>query len=123
MNSTHTTYSWEPFGSYQLSSTADLANLDQVEVNGLDWQCCLAGSSKTAPQDLNFFHCHGCRLFILCEIHRYFCPHIFWLCYFSLSQYVLRAPPLGFTEIPAALSIDCFRGLSKEKKIKFSFCL
>ena len=25
-----------------------------VEVNGLDWQCCLAGSSKTAPRILMF---------------------------------------------------------------------
>ena len=24
------------------------------EVNGLDWQCCLAGSSKTAPRIFNF---------------------------------------------------------------------
>ena len=40
---------WGPFWSYQLSSTANLANL---EVNGLDWQCCLAGSSKTAPRIL-----------------------------------------------------------------------
>ena len=32
--------------SYQLNSTADLANL----ANWLDWQCCLAGSSKTAPR-------------------------------------------------------------------------
>ena len=24
------------------------------EVNGLDWQCCLAGSSKTAPRILIF---------------------------------------------------------------------
>jgi hypothetical protein len=26
-----------------------------VLVNGLDWQCCLAGSSKTAPRILIFF--------------------------------------------------------------------
>ena len=38
---------WGPFWSYQLNSTANLANF---EVNGLDWQCCLAGSSKTAPR-------------------------------------------------------------------------
>ena len=24
------------------------------EVNGLDWQCCLAGSSKTAPRNFDF---------------------------------------------------------------------
>ena len=46
--------SWEPFGSYQLNSTANPAHLPQnrpnFEVNGLDWQCCLAGSSKRAPR-------------------------------------------------------------------------
>ena len=34
------------------------------EVNGLYWQCYLAGSSKTAPKDFDFFNCHRCRLFI-----------------------------------------------------------
>ena len=43
--------SWEPFWSYQLKSTVNLANL---EVNGLDWQCLLAGTSKTAPRILIF---------------------------------------------------------------------
>ena len=46
--------SWEPFGSYQLNTTANPAHLPQnwpnVEVNGLDWQCCLAGSSQRAPR-------------------------------------------------------------------------
>ena len=45
---------WEPFRSYQLNSTANPAHLPQnwakFEVNGLDWQCCLAGSSKRAPR-------------------------------------------------------------------------
>ena len=40
-------------------------------VNGPNWQCSLAGSSKTAPQDFDFFNCHGCRMFILNEIHCY----------------------------------------------------
>ena len=43
--------SWEPFWSYQLNSTANLAHLPQ------DWpyrQCCLAGSSKTTPRILFF---------------------------------------------------------------------
>ena len=39
--------SWGPFWSYQLNSTAGLANF---EVNGLDWQCFSAGSSKRAPR-------------------------------------------------------------------------
>ena len=39
------------FGAtYQLNSTANLANLAHFEVNGLDWQCCLAGSSESAPR-------------------------------------------------------------------------
>ena len=50
--------SWEPFGSYQLNSTANPAHLPQnrpnFEVNGLDWQCCLAGSSQRAPRILIF---------------------------------------------------------------------
>ena len=33
-----------------------------------------------------FFICPGCRIFILCEIHCYFCPHIFGVYYFSISQ-------------------------------------
>ena len=43
--------SWGPFWSYQLHSTAYLANLARpnFEVNGLDLQCCLACSSRTAP--------------------------------------------------------------------------
>ena len=32
------------------TSYADLANWPNFEVNGLDWQSCLAGSSKTAPR-------------------------------------------------------------------------
>ena len=55
-------------------------------VNMLNWLCCLTGSSKTAPRILIFFQCHGCQYFILCEIHCYLCPHIFWIYYFSLSH-------------------------------------
>ena len=32
----------------------------------------------------------GCQMFMLCEIHCYFCPHIFWVYYFSLSQCDVR---------------------------------
>ena len=46
--------SWGPFRRYQLNSTANPAHLPQFwpnfEVNGLDWQCCLAGISKRAPR-------------------------------------------------------------------------
>ena len=54
---------WEPFGSYQLNSTANPAHLPQnrpnFEVNGLDWQCCLAGDSKRAPTILIFSNAMG----------------------------------------------------------------
>ena len=46
--------SWEPFWSYQLHSTAISPIWPNFEVNGLDWQCHLAGSSKTAPRILIF---------------------------------------------------------------------
>ena len=39
--------------------------------------------------DFHFFNCPGCRIFILCEIHCYLCPHIFWVYYFNFSQCVL----------------------------------
>ena len=38
--------------------------------------------------DFHFFNCPGFRIFILCEIHCYLCPHIFWVYHFSLSQCV-----------------------------------
>ena len=42
---------------------------------------------QNSSQDFHyFFICPGCRIFILCEIHCYFCPHIFGVYYFSLSQ-------------------------------------
>ena len=57
--------SWEPFRSYQLNSTANPAHLPQnwakFEVNGLDWQCCLAGSSKRAPRILIFSTALGAK--------------------------------------------------------------
>ena len=46
-----------PFGSYLLNSTANPAHFHSkpsFEVNGLDWHCCLAGSSKRAPRILIF---------------------------------------------------------------------
>ena len=59
-----------------------------VEVEGLDWQCCLAGSSKTAPRIFIY-------IFILCEIHYYFCPHIFRVYYFSLSHCARHLAKVG----------------------------
>ena len=52
--------SWEPFGSYQLNSTANPAHLPQ-----------------NRPSFEDFFNCNGCRMFILLEIHWDPCPRIF----------------------------------------------
>jgi hypothetical protein len=41
--------SWGLFWNYQLNSAGPI-----FEVNGFDWQCYLAGSSKTAPRILIF---------------------------------------------------------------------
>ena len=44
----------------------------KIKILGAVWQCCLAGSSKTAPRILIFFFkYHGCQTFILYEIHCY----------------------------------------------------
>ena len=47
-------------------------------VNGLDWQCCFAGSFKTAARILIFSIAVGCRLFIWAEFHWDLSPHIFF---------------------------------------------
>ena len=75
--------SWGPFWSYQLNSTANPAHLPQ---NWAKLTVLCSWQLQNGPQDFDFFNCHECRLFILCEIHCYFCPHIFWVYYFSLSQ-------------------------------------
>ena len=46
--------SWEPFWSYQLNSTANPAHLPQNWAKLAKLQCCVAGSSKTAPRILIF---------------------------------------------------------------------
>ena len=38
------------FGATSLSALPIWPIWPNFEVNGLDWQCCLAGSSKTAPR-------------------------------------------------------------------------
>ena len=53
--------SWGPFQSYQLNSTANPAHLPQRWPNGLNWQCCLAGSFKTAPRILIFSIAMGAK--------------------------------------------------------------
>ena len=47
--------SWGPFWSYQLNSTANSAySPGKWAKHGLNWQCCLAGSSKMVPRILIF---------------------------------------------------------------------
>ena len=48
-----------PGAVLELSCTANSAPLDHFLVNGLDWQCYLAGSSKPAPQILIFSIARG----------------------------------------------------------------
>ena len=69
--------SWVPFWSYQLNSTANLAHLPQIRANWSNWQCCLAGSSKTAPRILIFSIAMGTEYlsyvkFIAIEAPRFF---------------------------------------------------
>ena len=46
--------SWGPFWSYQLKALPIQPIYHENGPNGLNWQCCLAGSSKTAPTILIF---------------------------------------------------------------------
>ena len=78
--------SWEPFWSYQLNSTANPAHLPQNWAKLAKSAVLFSWQLQKGSQDFDFFNCHGCRIFILCEIHCYFCPHIFWVYYFSLRQ-------------------------------------
>ena len=57
--------------SYQLESRANPVHYLKNGPNGLNWQCYLAGSSKTAPKDLNFFQLPWVPNIILAEIHCY----------------------------------------------------
>ena len=88
--------SWEPFWSYQLNSTANLANLAQFWGKWAWLAVLFSLLLQNGSQDFHFFNCLGCQIFILCEIHCYLCPHIFWLYYFSLSQCVLWLTSLVF---------------------------
>ena len=76
----------EPFWSYQLNTTADLANLAQFWVEWAGLEELFSWELQNGSMDFQFFICPGCRIFILCEIHCYFCPHIFCVNHFSLSQ-------------------------------------
>ena len=49
--------SWRPFSYQQNSQFGPI-----FEVNGLDWQCYLAGSSETAPRIFIFFNYHRYKI-------------------------------------------------------------
>ena len=66
--------SWEPFWSYQLNSTANPAHLPQ---NWPNWQCCLAGSSKTAPRILILSVAMGADYSFYVKSIADLCPHNF----------------------------------------------
>ena len=68
--------SWEPFGSYQLNSTANPAHLPLNWARLAKQAVLFSWQLQKGSQDFDCFNCHGCRIFILCEIHCYFCPHI-----------------------------------------------
>ena len=70
--------SWGPFWSYQLNSTANPAHLPRKLTK---WAIMAVLLAPKRPPGFWFFQLPwaGCRIFILCEIHCYFCPHIFWV--------------------------------------------
>ena len=53
--------SWEQFWSYQLNSTANPAHSPQNWAKLAKSECCLAGSSKTAPRILIFSIAMGAK--------------------------------------------------------------
>ena len=78
--------SQEPFWSYQLKSTANSAHLSQNQAKLAKSAVLFSWQLQNGSHNFDFFSCHGCPLFILCEIHCFLCLHIFWVYYFSLSQ-------------------------------------
>ena len=84
--------SWEPFRSYQLNSTANPANLLQIrpnfEVNGLDWQCCLAGSSQTAPRIFIFSIVLGVECLLYLKYIETHAPTFFKVNIFSIGTVI-----------------------------------
>ena len=81
--------SWGPFWSYQLNSSANPAHLPQKRAKWAELAVLFSWQLQNGTQGFDFFNCHWCRLFILCEIHCCLCPHIFWVYYFIFSQCVL----------------------------------
>ena len=108
--------SWEPFWSYQLNSTANPAHIPQNWAKLAKSAALFSWQLQHGSQDFDFFNWHGCRLFILCEIHCYLCPHIFWVYYFSLSQ----SAPAAFSLKGCIILIDgCDLQVCDQTGVKF----
>ena len=60
------------FWNYQLNNNVISAKLVKSAVL-FSWQL------QNGPQDLNFFNYPGYQIFIICEIHCYLRPSIFWV--------------------------------------------
>ena len=54
-------HQWQLEKSKSFGAKYQLPIWPNFEVNGLDWQCCLAGSSKTAPRILIFSTAMGAK--------------------------------------------------------------
>ena len=76
---------WEPFWSHQHCQFCQFGQI--LRQMGRICSAVQLVAPKRLP-DFHFFNCPGFRIFILCEIHCYLCPHIFWVYHFSLSQCV-----------------------------------
>jgi hypothetical protein len=55
---------WEPFWSYQLSSTANLAYSPRKWAKWAELVVLFSWQLQNGPHDFDFFNCHGCQLFI-----------------------------------------------------------
>ena len=63
--------SWGPFWSCQLNSTANLAHLANFLGKWAELAVLFSWWLQTDPQEFDVFNCHGCKRFILPEIHCY----------------------------------------------------
>ena len=113
--------------SYQLNSTANLANLAQFWGKWAGLAVLFIWYLQKGSKDFAFFNCHGCWIFFLCETHCYFCPHILWVYYFRLSQCVMGRDSLVScdkgTEVQGQRDIGTssksYQGMCRDEIVKF----
>ena len=93
--------SWELFWSYQQTAWPIWQFWPNFEVNGLDWQFCLAGSSKTVPRififlivlcaeyllDVKSIETHAHTFFKVNFFYRH-CVCVYFLVYLALLVYL-----------------------------------